>query len=477
MFRKRYRNLFTAGFLILVGLATGCRSQENTGTLQLSLEQDRIITVGFGQAYTEPGYTAFYMDNGVKTDVPVTIEGAVDAQKLGNYLLKYKAQYGNSAATDYRLIKVVDTEAPEIVLVQNPNKETLPGETYQEDGFIAIDNYDRDITDKVQRKDTGEKVIYTVSDSSGNTTTVERTIAGDLLDFPMLLLDGNRYMTLRTGQQYEEPGFLAVDKQGRNISGKVTVSGLPDMEKPGVYTVKYSVQDEEGNFAAAIRKITVIELQNNPNGDQITDGKVIYLTFDDGPGKHTERLLSILRSYNVKATFFVTNQPKYNSCIGQAYREGHTVAIHTNTHKYSQIYTGVDAYFQDLEAVQAIIREQTGTETMLLRFPGGSSNTVSKKYCPGIMTRLTKVVEERGFRYFDWNVDSKDAGGAKTADEVYRNVISGIREKQNAVVLQHDIKGFSVDAVERIIVWGLENGYTFLPMNYNTPECHHRVNN
>ncbi len=477
MCRKRYWNLFFAGFLLLTGLATGCKAQENTGTLQLSLEQERVVTVEFGQAYTEPGCSAIYLDNGVKTGVPVTTEGAVDTQKLGSYLLKYQAQYDGYTATDYRLVRVVDTEAPEIILVQDPNSQTLPGEAYREDGFIAIDNYDQDITDKVHRTDTGETVIYTVSDSSGNTTTVERRIAGDSLNYPMLLLDGNRYMTLRTGQQYEEPGFLAADKQGRNISEKVTVSGLPDMEKPGVYTVRYSVQDEEGNFAAAIRKITVIELQNNPNGDQITDGKVIYLTFDDGPGKHTERLLEILRSYNVKATFFVTNQPKYNSYIGQAYREGHTVAIHTNTHKYSQIYTGVDAYFQDLEAIQAIIREQTGTESMLLRFPGGSSNTVSKKYCKGIMTQLTKVVEERGFRYFDWNVDSNDAGGAKTAEEVYRNVISGIREKQNAVVLQHDIKGFSVDAVERIIVWGLENGYTFLPMNHNTPDCHHRVNN
>ncbi len=477
MFRKRYRNLCIAGFLVIAGLITACQNREDTGTLQLSLEQDRVVTVEFGQAYTEPGYTAFYLDEGVKTEVPVTTEGTVDVQKLGSYQLKYKAQYGNSVATDYRLVKVVDTEAPEIVLVQNPLSQILPGEAYQEDGFVAIDNYDGDITDKVQRKETGDKVIYTVADSSGNVTTVERNIADQTLNYPMLLLDGKRYITLRTGQEYQEPGFLAVDKQGNNISAKVTVSGLPDMEKPGVYTVKYSVQDAEGNFAAAIRKITVIELQNNPNGDQITDGKVIYLTFDDGPGIHTERLLSILGSYNVKATFFVTNQPKYNSYIGQAYREGHTVAIHTNTHKYSQIYTGVDAYFQDLEAVQAIIREQTGTETMLLRFPGGSSNTVSKKYCKGIMTQLTKLVEERGFRYFDWNVDSNDAGGAKTADEVYQNVISGIRKKKNAVVLQHDIKGFSVDAVERIIVWGLENGYTFLPMNHNTPECHHRVNN
>ena len=114
---------------------------------------------------------------------------------------------------------------------------------------------------------------------------------------------------------------------------------------------------------------------------------------------------------------------------------------------------------------------------MLLRFPGGSSNTISKDYSKGIMTRLAAAVTERGFTYFDWNVDSNDAGGAKTADEVFNNVIKGVKNKQNSVVLQHDMKSYSVDAVEKIIVWGLKNGYTFLPLDANSPTCHHGINN
>ena len=68
-----------------------------------------------------------------------------------------------------------------------------------------------------------------------------------------------------------------------------------------------------------------------------------------------------------------------------------------------------------------------------MRFPGGSSNIVSKDYCPGIMTRLTKAVEDQGFHYFDWNVDSDDAGKAKTADEVFRNVTNGCAKKMRAI--------------------------------------------
>ena len=86
-------------------------------------------------------------------------------------------------------------------------------------------------------------------------------------------------------------------------------------------------------------------------------------------------------------------------------------------------------------------------------------------------------MEARGFQYFDWNVNSKDAEDARTAEEVYRNVVGSIGKKQNSVVLQHDIKSFSVDAVEMIIRWGLENGYTFKALTPDSPPCHHGVNN
>ncbi|MBQ9108767.1 MAG: peptidoglycan-N-acetylglucosamine deacetylase, partial [Oscillospiraceae bacterium] len=117
-----------------------------------------------------------------------------------------------------------------------------------------------------------------------------------------------------------------------------------------------------------------------------------------------------------------------------------------------------------------------GIKTTLLRFPGGSSNGVSR-FNPGIMTRLTKLVEEKGFQYFDWHVDSQDAGGAKTADEVFQNVVNGVKNRKTSVVLQHDIRGYSVDAVERIIQWGLKNGYTFKALDENSPKAHHNVKN
>ena len=282
------------------------------------------------------------------------------------------------------------------------------------------------------------------------------------------------------GEKYEEPGFTATDSVDGDVTAAVSVSEA-DTSAAGEKEITYTVTDKSGNSTSAVRKITVKEkpkpvVPGVINSPASANGGVIYLTFDDGPGPYTARLLDILAKYNVKATFFVTGRGD-RSLIAREAREGHTVAIHTFSHNYSQIYASEEAYFNDLNAINEIIREQTGSYSKLLRFPGGSSNTVSRNACAGIMTRLTAAVEEKGFKYFDWNVSSGDAGGATSADKVYANVINGVRGKAYSIVLQHDIKGYSVNAVERIIIWGLNNGYTFAPLTYESPTIHQRVAN
>ena len=225
--------------------------------------------------------------------------------------------------------------------------------------------------------------------------------------------------------------------------------------------------DSAGNTAEATRKVRVVAPEPVPGA--------VYLTFDDGPSEHTARLLDVLKKYEVKATFFVTGYGD-DALIRREFDEGHTVALHTNTHNYAYLYSSDAAYFEDLYAVRDRVQRITGVAPNLIRFPGGSSNTISAVYSAGIMSRLVSEVTRRGFAYADWNVSSGDAGGAQSADEVYNNVVSRLGEGQYAV-LQHDTKGFSVDAVEGIIQYGLENGYTFLPMNADSYLAHHRVNN
>ena len=218
-----------------------------------------------------------------------------------------------------------------------------------------------------------------------------------------------------------------------------------------------------------IRNCSKCGAPENPNG------KTVYLTFDDGPGKYTESLLNTLDRYDVKVTFFVVDTG-YMHLLPRMAEAGHTVAMHSETHTYNKIYASENAFFNDLYAIQSRILEYTGKLSKILRFPGGSSNGVSR-FNPGIMTRLTKKLKEMGYRYFDWNVDSNDAGGTRTSSGVYSNVINGIKRNQNSIVLQHDIKGYSVEAVDDIIIWGLKNGYTFKALDMDSPVCEHYVNN
>ena len=215
-----------------------------------------------------------------------------------------------------------------------------------------------------------------------------------------------------------------------------------------------------------------------PQPPVVTGNRVVYLTFDDGPSPRTSEILDILKKYNVKATFFVTNQnSQYDYLIKRAYDEGHTIGLHTSSHNYHEIYASEDAYFADLQAIQDKVYNITGYRSTIIRFPGGSSNTVSR-FNPGIMTRLTQLVEERGFYYHDWNVDSEDAAGANEERQM-NNVMTYSPKHEVVNLLMHDSgnKYATVNSLEAKIKYYLDNGYSIEPLTPSSPCVHHGVNN
>ena len=464
--------------LILVAAALGVVIVTKTNAdhnISVTLNGDREVFLEFGEPYSEQGATAeFWMtDGGEKQRVDVRVKGEVDEEKIGTYELVYSASHKGVFDKQIRKVHVTDSEFPQITLKGDPNKLTPFGEAYEEEGFTATDNYDGDITDHVIRRETEKTVTYTVTDTAGNTTMVTREIKYGDSEKPKLTLKGEKKLTVSIFEEFTDPGYTAQDNMDGDVTANVATCGVVNTNFPGTYRLEYTVTDKSGNTAKAERTVEV--LPHGPQADDYSTDKTVYLTFDDGPGKYTPELLEILKKYNVKATFFVVSTGQTGT-IRQIHEDGHAVAIHSATHDFKKIYASESAYYEDLNKMQSIIRQYTGEETRLLRFPGGSSNTISK-FNPGIMTTLTRSVKNKGYRYFDWNVDSDDAGKAKTAEEVFANVVAGLEGKKNAIVLQHDTRSFSVDAVESIINWGLIHGYCFKALNTGGPVCEHTVMN
>lgn len=208
-------------------------------------------------------------------------------------------------------------------------------------------------------------------------------------------------------------------------------------------------------------------------------GKTIYLTFDDGPSPRTPEILKILKDNGVKATFFVINGGKYNYYMQDIVADGHAIALHSYTHDYAAIYASDEAYFNDLQKISDVVYNETGVRTNLIRFPGGSSNTKSKKYNQGIMTRLTQAVEDQGYVYFDWNLSSGDANGNSIPVNTIINNCRKVPKSNAVIVLMHDAAGkrTTVEALPEVIAYYKAAGCTFAALNASAPTAHQKVQN
>lgn len=238
-------------------------------------------------------------------------------------------------------------------------------------------------------------------------------------------------------------------------------------EASGVYEttkVEESVRDTETK-AEEPAKINPVK----------SSGKKVYLTFDDGPSSSTDQILDILKDYDVKATFFVVGKTDERSV--KAYQriveEGHTLAMHSYSHRYDEIYESKEAFARDLNSLQEYLYETTGVWPRIYRFPGGSSNTVSKVDMQELIEYLTDI----GITYFDWNVASGDAvSRTLPAETIVNNCLSGIEKQKESVILMHDAsnKGTTIEALPRIIEAIQEQGDAeLLPITDETVPVQH----
>lgn len=213
---------------------------------------------------------------------------------------------------------------------------------------------------------------------------------------------------------------------------------------------------------------------------KLSDKKVCYLTFDDGPSDTcTPQVLDILKKYNVKATFFVvTSEIDGNEkLIQRIIDEGHTLCIHANEHEYQKIYASPEAYLKDFAAAYDKIYALTGYKVQGFRFPGGSNGQL-KHY--GNYDAIIKEMNRRGFEYYDWNAYDHDAeGGNYSASQLAQYAVHevSISSRNDVIVLMHDTYGKenTVKALPSIIEGIQKQGIELLPITKTTRPVHFSV--
>ena len=204
------------------------------------------------------------------------------------------------------------------------------------------------------------------------------------------------------------------------------------------------------------------------------DIRKVYLTFDDGPSSNTGKILDILDDYNVKATFFVNGRTDKHSIkmYKRIVNEGHTIGMHSYTHRYNQVYASREAFEKDFFRIRKLIYDTTGVKSVYYRFPGGSSNKVSNTN----ISDLISFLDKEKVTYFDWNVMSGDAvSNELKSSQIIENVMSDVIKYKTSVVLMHDAanKDSTVAALPALIQKLQKEGDLLLPIDKDTRLIQH----
>lgn len=204
------------------------------------------------------------------------------------------------------------------------------------------------------------------------------------------------------------------------------------------------------------------------------DKKIVYLTFDDGPiPVVTDKILDVLKEYNVKATFFVVGKEidGREEILNRIYKDGHSIGLHTYSHKFRKIYSSNDAFIDEMIKTQTKVKDITGFSSNIIRFPGGSCNHLTKNF----LTQLHK----NNFKIYDWNVNLED--GVKpnlSVNGLINNAKKYKKSYDRLIVLMHcnSNNKNTVKALPGIIEYYKSLGYEFDSIKDTTEEYYYKIN-
>lgn len=426
------------------------------------------------EEFNDPGFDLYHNNREISKDkYTYETNNNIDVNNLGDYVVSYDIKYHLRKFHVERKVKVVDDVKPVITAnLEKIERDYCTRKDKKELTYEVNDNYDGKITENITKEEIDETVVISAKDRSGNIGTLVLPIDYGTKPSNAIKLSGNSTVYVKVNGTYKEQGAGYYDGCGKKLDDIVKIEGEVNTKKTGTYTINYSVADGTKKS----RKVVVYkESESVITGSG--NGKILYLTFDDGPGPYTKKILNTLAKYNVKATFFVTNQfPGYVSLIKDEFNAGHTVAVHTYSHNYN-IYKSVDAYVKDFNKMNDVIYKYTGTRSRIFRFPGGSSNTVSRSYSKGVVTKIAKYMTNEGYKYFDWDVGSGDTDGSGSRSKIYNNVINGAKTCKKCVFLMHDIKVNTANELDHILSTLTSKGYRFGTLSTSSPTVHHSIAN
>lgn len=231
---------------------------------------------------------------------------------------------------------------------------------------------------------------------------------------------------------------------------------------------------DDGRYDTIVPEVKTVAVVDSCGENDTEPEKCAYLTFDDGPSHNTGEILDILDANDVKATFFVVGRDEsYYDTYRDIVDRGHTLGLHSYTHDYDKIYASLDDFSEDVEELRNLLYDVTGVDCVYYRFPGGSSNTVSRVD----MGELINYIEAEGLVYFDWNALNNDAVcGSYTPEQLVDNIMKDAVNYDDVVILMHDMdaRHCTVESLQQLIDELRGAGYTLLPIDENTPLVRHR---
>ena len=219
------------------------------------------LTIQAGSTYEDAGATCTDETDG---SLQVTTTGTVDTSSPGTYTVTYACtDSSGNGSTISRTVTVVDTTDPVIAINGSSELTIQAGSTYEDAGATCTDETDGSLTpitisDTVDTSSPGTyTVTYACTDSSGNRSTISRTVTVVDTTDPVITLNGPPELTIQAGSTYEDAGATCTDETDGSLT-PITISDTVDTSSPGTYTVTYACTDSSGNGSTISRTVTVV---------------------------------------------------------------------------------------------------------------------------------------------------------------------------------------------------------------------------